>query len=164
MRGHLKTLILKMLDKKPMSGSQIISEMEEIMNWKPSCGSIYPLLNTIEQEGLTIARQERGKKIYTLTNDGKKIIQKKDEETEELFLAMEKSYILLESVYGFDTTLEREMLRDMKKGIVPFQNIYEESKLIKDELSRLQKRNKLEKNLAQVKKILRKCANDLKKI
>ncbi|MFP4568151.1 MAG: PadR family transcriptional regulator [Candidatus Woesearchaeota archaeon] len=164
MRGHLKTIILKMLDKKSMSGSEIINEIEILMNWKPSCGSIYPLLATIEEEGLTNSVQNKGKKIYTLTTDGKKTIQKKDEETEELFIAMEKSYKLLESVYGFDTTLEREMLEDMKSGVVPFQNIYEESKQIKDELSKLQRKNKLEKNITQVKKILQKCATDLKKI
>jgi DNA-binding PadR family transcriptional regulator len=164
MRGHLRTLILKMLDEKSMSGSEIIQEIEIMLDWKPSCGSIYPLLNSIETEGLTTSKQENGKKIYSLTIKAKKVIKEKDEEKQELIDAMEKSYKLLESVYGFDTTLERDMLEDIKKGQVPFQEIYDESKLIKDELARLQKQKKITKNLKKIKKILIKTAEDLKKI
>ncbi len=164
MRGHLKTIILNLLNNKPMSGSEIINEIKTTMNWKPSCGSIYPLLNYIEEEKFTTVKHEKGKKTYSLTAKGKKIIKEKQDEKEELIQAMEKSYYLLESVYGFDTTMERGMLEDMKRGEIPFQEIYEESKLIKDELARLQNTKKLTKNKNEVKKILKQAGEKLKKI
>ena len=164
MRGHLKTLILKMINEKPLSGSEIMQEIEVMMNWKPSCGSIYPLLNTLEKEGLTTSKQENGKKIYSLTNKGTKEIIEKDTEKQELIDAMEKSYKLLESVYGFDTTLERDMLEDIKKGEMPFQEIYKESMELKEEIARLQKQKKLKKNIDKVRAILKKATQELKKI
>jgi predicted HAD superfamily hydrolase len=33
---------------------------------------------------------------------------------------MEKSYKLLESIYGFDTSMEREMLEEIKKEVCLF--------------------------------------------
>lgn len=164
MRGHLKTLILKLLEEKPMSGSELITEIEHLMEWKPSCGTIYPLLNNMEQEKLTTSQLESGKKIYSLTPKAKKEIKTKQDEKQELIQAMEKSYHLLESVYGFDTTMERSMLEDIKKGEMPFQEIYKESQQIKDELARLQKTKKLTKNINTIKKILQKTRNELKKI
>jgi DNA-binding PadR family transcriptional regulator len=164
MRGHLKPLILKMIQNKPMSGSEIIIEINDLMNWKPSCGSIYPLLNSLESEGLTTSQLLKGKKIYSPTKKSEKIIQQNETEKEELIAAMEKSYKLFESIYGMDMSVEREMLNEIKKGSMPFHEIFEESMLIKDELLRLQKSNKLKKNLDAVKKIFRKAGNDLKKI
>lgn len=164
MRKHLKSLILKLLQNKPMSGSQIIDELDDLMSWRPSCGSIYPMLNMMEDEGLTASQLIKGKKIYALTNNADSYIKKEDEEKEELIRSMEKSYKLLESLYGFDTSLERDMLKNIKSGVLPFQELFAESKLIKDELARLQKTNKLSKNLDKVKKIFAKTAADLKKI
>ena len=45
-RGLLRFLVLNMLAKKPMSGSEIVEviENETAGRWKPSSGSIYPLL------------------------------------------------------------------------------------------------------------------------
>ncbi|MCC7574059.1 PadR family transcriptional regulator [Candidatus Woesearchaeota archaeon] len=164
MRSHLKSLILKMLNDKAMSGSEIITEINNLMNWKPSCGSIYPLLNSLETDGLTISNLNQGKKIYSLTAKAKKLVKEKYDEKEELIVAMEKSYKLLESIYGFDTSMEREMLKDIKKGSMPFHEIYDESMFLKEELARIQKKNLLSKNIVEIKNILRKAGNDLKKI
>lgn len=164
MKGHLKTLILKLLNETPMSGSEIIADIEKIMDWKPSCGSIYPLLNSLEKEGLAVSVLKDNKKIYSLTTKAKKELKEKVKEKKALINAMEKSYKLLESLYGFDTALEREMLEEIKNGGMPFQEIYEESKEIKDELARLQKTKKLTKNVSKIKHILRKTALELKKI
>ena len=45
-RGLLRFLVLKMLSEKPMSGTEIIEEIQtQTGSWKPSPGSIYPLLS-----------------------------------------------------------------------------------------------------------------------
>src|SRR6056297_3491444 len=104
MKKHLKSLILKLLQQKPMSGSQIIEELNEMMNWKPSCGTIYPMLNKIEQDNLATSQLIDGKKIYSLTKNAKSYIKQEDKEKEELIQTMEKSYKLLESLYEIDTS------------------------------------------------------------
>lgn len=164
MRGHLKKLILKLLEKESLSGSEIINKINTIFNWTPSCGSIYPMLNSIEKEGLSTSTLKDGKKIYSLTIQGKKAIKEMNKERKELINAMEKSYKLLESVYGFDTNLERDMLEDIKKGDMPFQEIFEESMELKKELIRIKKQKKLSKNASKIKSIINKATADLKNI
>ena len=51
-KGFLRFQLLKMLLERPMSGSEIMSELESETNgyWKPSPGSIYPLLAWLQDQ------------------------------------------------------------------------------------------------------------------
>lgn len=71
--GGLRYYILWLLSKKTMNGSEIMSEIQrQTMGfWKPSPGSIYPLLSTLEGEKL-IEKNSEGK--YDLTDEGKSTI------------------------------------------------------------------------------------------
>ena len=64
-----------LLDEKPMSGSEIIQEIEKQTDgcWKPSPGSIYPLLAWLRDGGYLnkAPKQEVGMKRYILTDRGK---------------------------------------------------------------------------------------------
>ena len=53
-RGWLRPAILKLLEDKPMNGMEIINKFSEYSHgwWKPSPGSVYPLLEALETEGL----------------------------------------------------------------------------------------------------------------
>lgn len=53
-RGWLRPAILKLLQEKPMNGMEIMNRFNEASHgwWKPSPGSIYPLLETLETEGM----------------------------------------------------------------------------------------------------------------
>jgi len=164
MRGHLKLIILKMLKDNSMAGSELISKINEDMNWKPSCGSVYPLLNSMEEEGLTKSELINTKKIYKITPKANNFLKEKENEKEELIITMMKSYKLLESVYGFDTSLEREMLTNTKTGEMPFHELYEESLAVKDELVKLQKTGKFSKNIPKIKSIFKETVLELKKI
>jgi DNA-binding PadR family transcriptional regulator len=39
--------------------------------WRPSPGSVYPLLQLLEDEGLIFGTDEDGRKVYELTQDGR---------------------------------------------------------------------------------------------
>jgi len=69
-RGWLRPWILSMLDAGPKNGADIISEVEKASMgwWRPSPGSVYPLLEEMVQDGLVTRRQD-GK--YEITNKGK---------------------------------------------------------------------------------------------
>jgi len=43
---------LILLNEKAMSGSEIAEEIEYYADWKPSPGSIYPLLSSLQEAGL----------------------------------------------------------------------------------------------------------------
>ena len=74
-KGFLKYSVLKLLDEKPRSGSEIMNEIETKTegHWKPSPGSIYPLLAWLQDKGYTkeAPDQEPGMKRYTLTDEGR---------------------------------------------------------------------------------------------
>ena len=77
-RGLLRFLVLKMLSKKPMSGSEIIQEIEnQTISWKPSPGSIYPLLSWLQKKGFTeeLPKDDLGYKRYCYTKEGKKFLE-----------------------------------------------------------------------------------------
>ena len=78
-KGYLRSQVLKLLNKKPMSGSEIMREIEDntSMRWKPSPGSVYPLLSWLLDSGFTreLADSEAGVRRYELTEEGKKFLE-----------------------------------------------------------------------------------------
>jgi len=87
-KGYLKYNVMKMLDQKPMSGSQLMSTIEEQTEgqWKPSPGSIYPLLAWLQDKGYTKIEdsQEQGIKRYSLTAEGKAFLEELVERKNEV--------------------------------------------------------------------------------
>jgi DNA-binding PadR family transcriptional regulator len=78
-KGFLRYQVLELLNEKPHSGSEIISEIEKRTNglWKPSPGSVYPLLAWLQDNGYIkeVPAEESGIKRYTLTDKGKKLLE-----------------------------------------------------------------------------------------
>jgi DNA-binding PadR family transcriptional regulator len=87
-KGFLRYRVLKLLSEKPMSGSEIMSEMERQTSgyWRPSPGSIYPLLAWLQDKGYVkeVAQQESGVKRYALTDQGKIALEEQAKTHEEL--------------------------------------------------------------------------------
>lgn len=78
-KGFLRYQVLELLNEKPLSGSEIMSEIEKRTNrcWKPSPGSVYPLLAWLQDNGYIreVPSEESGVKRYTLTDKGKKLLE-----------------------------------------------------------------------------------------
>jgi DNA-binding PadR family transcriptional regulator len=55
-----------------MHGYEMIKEIEERTQgaWTPSAGSIYPMLQMLEEEGLIQGEESDGKRRFTLTETG----------------------------------------------------------------------------------------------
>ena len=78
-RESLLWLVLRILAEKPSHGYEIMKKIEEMTHgrWKPAAGTLYPLLDSMQNEGLIeIKSYEQegvrgGKKIvYGLTTNG----------------------------------------------------------------------------------------------
>ena len=78
-KGYLRSRVLKLLDEQPMSGAEIMREIENStsMRWKPSPGSVYPLLSWLLDTGYTreLNDSEAGVRRYELTAEGKKFLE-----------------------------------------------------------------------------------------
>jgi DNA-binding PadR family transcriptional regulator len=72
-RGFLKLLIVRLLAKSELTGTQIMGILEDRSKgrWRPSPGSIYPLLSSLEEHELIMTVRTEGRsKIYTLSPKG----------------------------------------------------------------------------------------------
>jgi DNA-binding PadR family transcriptional regulator len=76
-RGAIRAAILELLAEEPMHGYQIMQELAERTGgmWRPSPGSIYPTLQQLADEGLVMAEDSAGKKVYSLTEEGRATVE-----------------------------------------------------------------------------------------
>ena len=76
-KGFIRYHVLEALSQKPMSGSELMGEIERHTGgfWKPSPGSIYPLLSWLQDNGyIKELPVENGLKRYELTESGKALL------------------------------------------------------------------------------------------
>jgi DNA-binding PadR family transcriptional regulator len=73
-RGDVRTALLRLLSERPMHGYDLMKELEERSGgmWRPSPGSVYPTLQLLEDEGLVKAEDEDGKRVYAITDEGRR--------------------------------------------------------------------------------------------
>ncbi|MCT1905003.1 PadR family transcriptional regulator [Oceanobacillus sojae] len=71
-RGDIKMVLLKILQKQPRHGYDIIKVLEEKFKgfYSPSPGSVYPTLQMLEDQDLVEAVKEGRKKVYHITEEG----------------------------------------------------------------------------------------------
>jgi len=72
-KGLLRYLSLKLIQREPMSGSEIMESMEEYTDWRPSPGSIYPMLARLQETGLieSYVDADPDLKRFQITEKGK---------------------------------------------------------------------------------------------
>ena len=88
-KGFLRLYTLRLLKDRPLSGSEIMSEVKKQTDgrWEPSPGSVYPLLAWLHENEYTneVPRQKGDYvKRYTLTEKGEKLLEQQSELQEEL--------------------------------------------------------------------------------
>ena len=142
----LAAYILASLAKQPQSGYDLLKDIKEKTEgqWVPSKSAIYPLMKMLEkQHYISIyKREQRAKKIYQLTNKGKKALdhlRKHPSIARSRILSMRK---LLGDVFGEHFASNTECLLNIREHIF--------------------KIHASKKN--QVTRILKTCLADLKKL
>jgi len=80
----VRAAVLALLGEQPMHGYEMIKEIEERSGgyWRPSAGSIYPTLQLLEEQGLIAGEETEGKRLFKLTDDGRKVVAERDEKGE----------------------------------------------------------------------------------
>jgi DNA-binding PadR family transcriptional regulator len=78
-KGMLRHITLDILKRIPMSGIELMDEIEYYSDWKPSPGSVYPLLSKLEEQGLIefVESDDPYLKRYALTKTGIKVIEER---------------------------------------------------------------------------------------
>jgi len=83
----MKYVILKLLKDKPRHGYEVMKELEDQMHgcYSPSPGTVYPTLQWLEDEGLVVARDVAGKKVYEITDAGRAFLEEHRDLVDDIF-------------------------------------------------------------------------------
>lgn len=85
-RGDLKYVILDLLKDQPRHGYDIIRALEDRMRgyYRPSPGSVYPTLQMLEDLGYVTSSQQDGKKIYSITDEGRRYLTEQQSTVDDI--------------------------------------------------------------------------------
>ncbi len=85
-KGDLKYVILDLLKDGPRHGYEVITTLKERSHgfYSPSPGAVYPTLQLLEEMGYVTAIQRDGKRVYTITDEGRKFLAEQDPSAETI--------------------------------------------------------------------------------
>jgi DNA-binding MarR family transcriptional regulator len=87
-KNNLEIITLCLLSKNPMCGYDVIKTISQQLHCFLSQGTVYPLLYSLEKEKILKVEKNAKAKIYSLTEEGKKIVGKKIDEFKTIYMHM----------------------------------------------------------------------------
>lgn len=87
--GSMAMLLLKLLSEKDMYGYEMIDTLRQRSQnvFELKAGTLYPLLHNLEEKNLLQSYEEEAvgkvRKYYRITGEGKRTLQKKEQEWQE---------------------------------------------------------------------------------
>ena len=139
-RGIVNPWILALLSKGEKSGYEIMKEIERITGgeWKPTTGTLYPALKGLERKGLIRKSRvgKRGKILYTLTKEGKRIIsnfRRKIKSSKQFYLRR----IVDTFIWSDEPDELRELADQLITKLVAIRNFSEKKKYKENEIKKV---------------------------
>jgi DNA-binding PadR family transcriptional regulator len=85
-KGDLKYVILDLIKEKPSHGYEIIRALENSLHgfYTPSAGSVYPTLQLLDDLGYVKVMEQDGKKVFTITEEGRKFLHDHEETIDKI--------------------------------------------------------------------------------
>ena len=74
-RGDFRFIVMNALSEKPMHGYGLIQELGKTYQRQVSAGLIYPTLQELEDRGYLKSEENEGKRVYSLTDDGRSCLE-----------------------------------------------------------------------------------------
>lgn len=165
-KSHLKIIVLKILNEKSLSGYDLVKEIHtSTQHWKPSFGSIYPLLKDLHTKKLVTINVIGRKKVYSITSAGKKKLK-------EILKTKNKIYDLtIEGLKGLEAICSKEEIEfihklhsNLKCNFMPFKEVTSEMQEIAKIMISMSDSEVLSRNENKIRKILKEAISKLKKI
>ncbi len=125
-RGHLKFYVLRLLLDADLTGYGLMKAIEQDTGfWKPSAGSLYPLLSAMHDDHLIEeASESGGSPRWRITDEGRQTYEQAAETKDELLSSMRRSLVVFSKVFG-SASLESlaERLDQWETGRTDFQTL-----------------------------------------
>ena len=89
-RGDLRYVILDLLKDQPSYGYELIQALEERFHgfYSPSAGTVYPTLQWLQDLGYVSVAEQDGRKMYTITDEGRRFLAERQEKVNEVWERM----------------------------------------------------------------------------
>ncbi len=91
--GDLKLILLSLIAEQPRHGYELIRTIEEMFDgaYAPSPGAVYPTLTLLEELGHASVQNEEGKKLYSITDEGKAFLAENKDAVDAVMSRMEQT-------------------------------------------------------------------------
>ena len=86
-QGEVRLALLSLLKDAPAHGYELMKRLEERSGgmYRASAGTVYPVLQQLEDEGLVRSEEVEGKKTYHLTDAGREELVRHHDDTESIW-------------------------------------------------------------------------------
>ena len=126
--------MLKIISERKTTGYEIIKKIEEHSGSKPSIGSIYPLLKSMQNEGWIKGIEKDGKTYYEITKSGKNKTKEYDKIKNDYIIKIHESISIANETFHEEGHLlymdQMEMIHPLIEEIVELQKKGVESEKI----------------------------------
>ncbi len=114
-RGDLRYLILKLLADRPMHGYEVMQALgSEARGWyTPSAGSVYPVLQMLEDQSYVRSEERDGKRTYSITDEGRRFLDENRERVADVF----------DRISDFTGRFTGSEMRDLTKSFIHFAQV-----------------------------------------
>jgi len=119
-QGYLKLTALKILSKKDASGYMLMQAVEQTLGRKPSPGSMYPLLKSLEEKRLIRSLAAGRKTLYSLTREGRKQLQELLSRRQDMLAKMHQNLNYFEKICGEKQPGLGKLFQRLMQGKTPF--------------------------------------------
>jgi DNA-binding PadR family transcriptional regulator len=163
MKGQLKLVLLTYLTKRSLSGYGLMKEVETQTGWKPSFGAIYPLLKEFKREGLVTVKEEKNQKTYSITVEGKKVLNHIKAHRDSALSALIEQMRIAESMHdehSFGVIIR--ILEDLKQNKLPFGPLHKEVGELRDLMFSISSES-IEEHTNEIRSILKGASAKLRK-
>lgn len=166
LKNQLKLIVLKKLENKSLSGYDLIKEIyQSTGSWKPSFGSMYPLLKELHSNNLVTFKIINRKKVYSITSLGRKTLKETLAASQNVIETMAREFKMMENICS---THEKKHLDTLIHKIhtdkAMFGGVTDEMDRFQRVLITLMTKGKFKSKEQNIKKILNDAVHKLKKL
>jgi DNA-binding PadR family transcriptional regulator len=114
-RGDLRYMVLALLEERPMHGYEVMQAMQkEACGWyTPSAGSVYPVLQLLQDQGFVTSEERDGKRVYSITDEGRAFLDENRERVDDVF----------DRISAFTRRFTGPEMRDVTRSFVRFAQV-----------------------------------------
>jgi DNA-binding PadR family transcriptional regulator len=165
-KNQLRLIVLKKLDDKSLSGYDLIKEIySSTGTWKPSFGSMYPLLKDLHSKKLLTFKMVNRKKVYSITVLGRKTLKEALAASQNTIQAMAKEFKMMESICSSHDRKHLDIIiKKIHSDKAIFGGLTEEMDKFQRVLMHLITDEKLKSREKDIKKVMNQAIIKLKKI